>query len=101
MSESKVNRRDFVKTAAAAGAAFTILKDARSVYGTPANGHIQYGLIGSGGRGRSILKWAIDTGKEEKTPARALAVCDVYAKRTRLAKESVEKEYGAGSKCDS
>src|SRR5688572_31451063 len=100
MSESKVNRRDFVKTAVTAGAALTILKDARSVYGTPANGQIQFGLIGSGGRGRDILKWALDTGKDEKTPARALAVSDVYAKRVRLAKEYVMKEYGENSKCD-
>jgi predicted dehydrogenase len=100
MSESKVNRRDFVKTAVTAGAAFTILKDAASVYGTPANGQIQFGLIGSGGRGRDILKWAMDTGKEANTPARALAVSDVYAKRLRLAKEAVEKGYGEGSKCD-
>ena len=100
MSESNVNRRDFVKTAVGAGAALTILKNSRSVYGTPANGHIQFGLIGAGGRGSSILKWAIDTGKDEKTPAQALAVCDVYAKRMRLAKEAVMKLYGEGGKCD-
>ncbi len=98
--QAKVHRRDFVKTAIGAGAAITILKDSRSVYGTPANGHIQFGLIGSGGRGRDILKWAMDTGKETTTPARALAVSDVYAKRLRLAKEFVMKEYGEGSKCD-
>jgi predicted dehydrogenase len=100
MSTSRVNRRDFVKSAISTGAAITILKNARSVYGTPANGHIQFGLIGAGGRGNSILQWGIETGNEEKTPARAMAVCDVYAKRARLAKEAVEKKYGAGSKCD-
>ena len=90
MSDTKVNRRDFVKTAIGAGTAFTILKNSRSVYGTPANGHIQFGAIGVGGRGFSILNWAMKTGQEEKTPAKALAVSDVYAKRLRLAKEAVE-----------
>lgn len=90
MSDAKVNRRDFVKTAIGAGAAITILKNSRSVYGTPANGHIQFGIIGVGGRGFSILNWAMKTGQEEKTPAKALAVSDVYGKRLRLAKEAVE-----------
>ncbi len=90
MSETKVKRRDFVKTAIGAGAALTILKNSRSVYGTPANGHIQFGIIGVGGRGFDILNWAMKTGQEEKTPAKALAVSDVYAKRLKRAKELVE-----------
>src|SRR5215468_10565408 len=90
MSESKVNRRDFVKTAVGAGAVLTILKDSRSAYGTPANDQIQFGAIGVGGRGFSILNWAMTTGKDEKTPAKALAVSDVYGKRLRRAKVAVE-----------
>jgi predicted dehydrogenase len=52
-----------------------------------ANGRINVGVIGVGGRGRGLVEWAMRTGEQEKTPAQVVAVSDVYAKRLRLAKE--------------
>lgn len=86
MSDQKLNRRDFVKSAAAAGATATVL---RSVHGNVlgANGRVNIGLIGAGGRGRSLLDWAIKTGQQTENPAQVVAISDVYGKRLREAKE--------------
>ena len=49
---SKLNRRDFVKSAIGAGAALNVLGRAPMVLGDVrgANGHINIGMIGVGGR---------------------------------------------------
>jgi predicted dehydrogenase len=89
MQKVKLNRRDFVKTAVGAGVAASTLTRVRSASGRVlgANGRINLAVIGVGGRGRSLLDWAIKTGQGEKTPAQVVALSDVYAKRVRLAKE--------------
>ena len=52
MQPSGTNRRAFLKqTAATATVGWTILQNAASVYGTPANDKVILGLIGAGGRG--------------------------------------------------
>jgi predicted dehydrogenase len=89
MSDAKVNRRDFVKTALGATAAISTFNRASSVMGNPigANDHINVGLIGAGGRGRALLDWVMKTGEQPATAARVVAVSDVYGKRLRAAKE--------------
>ncbi|HKS39215.1 MAG TPA: Gfo/Idh/MocA family oxidoreductase [Blastocatellia bacterium] len=92
MSDMKVNRRDFVKLAVGAGLAASTLTSARSVSGNVigANGNINVGLIGVGGRGRGLLDWVMKTGEQPSTPARVVAVSDVYGKRLRAAKEAAK-----------
>jgi predicted dehydrogenase len=94
MSNMKVNRRDFVKSAVGAGVAVTAFSKLHSVRGDVigANGYINLAVIGVGGRGRSLLDWAMKTGAQEKTPARVVGVSDVYAKRLRMAKEFAKCE---------
>jgi predicted dehydrogenase len=91
MGESKLNRRDFVKSAVAAGAVAGILgKPALGNRVIGSNDRINVGLIGCGGRGHDLLNWVKVTGLMPETPAQLVAVCDVYAKRTRLASESAK-----------
>jgi predicted dehydrogenase len=85
MDNSKINRREFVKTAVGAGMAARAFSQMHSAQA--ANDRINIGVIGVGGRGRDLLGWAIKTGEQEATPARVVAVSDVYAKRLRAAKE--------------
>jgi predicted dehydrogenase len=94
MLKNRVNRRDFVKSAVGAGIAASALSKVRPVHGNiiGANGRINLAVIGVGGRGRSLLDWAIKTGQQEKTPAQVVAVSDVYAKRMRTAKEFAKCE---------
>ena len=89
MTDLKMNRRDFVKSAAGATAAFGALASAGSVSGRVlgANDRVNVGVIGVGGRGRALLDWVIKTGQMPNTPAQVVAVSDVYTKRMRQAKE--------------
>ena len=88
MANDKLNRRDFVKSAVAAGAVATVLgKPAISSRILGANDQINVAMIGVGGRGRDLLSWVRSTGAGPKTPAKVVAVCDVYAKRKRLMAE--------------
>jgi predicted dehydrogenase len=90
MSKVKLNRRDFVKSAVGAGVALKALGRAPGVMGNVAgaNDHINVAVIGVGGRGRDLLGWVMKTGEQPATPARVVAVSDVYAKRLRAAKET-------------
>jgi predicted dehydrogenase len=89
MSDSRINRRDFVKTAVTAGAAIGALTRSASanarVIGV--NDRINVGVIGVGGRGRGLLEWAMKTGEQPETAAKVVAVSDVYGKRLNQAKE--------------
>src|SRR6267143_3455940 len=89
---TKLNRREFVKSAVGAGAALNVLGRAPMVLGDVrgANGHINVALIGVGGRGADLLGWVMKTGEQPATPARVVAVCDVYAKRLGKAKETAK-----------
>ncbi|HKP86317.1 MAG TPA: Gfo/Idh/MocA family oxidoreductase [Blastocatellia bacterium] len=92
MSNMKVNRRDFMKTAAGASVAISTFNRARPVAGEVigANDRINVALIGAGGRGRALLDWVMKTGEQPSTPARVVAVSDVYGKRLRAAKEAAK-----------
>ena len=89
MDDVRINRRDFVKSKIGASAALGIL-GGPVVNGRPlgSNDRIYIGLIGCGGRGRDLLKWASDTGLRPNAPAQVVAVADVYEKRKRLAEEA-------------
>jgi predicted dehydrogenase len=92
MSNMRLNRRDFVKSAVGAGVAIKSLGRAPDVFGNVrgANDHINVAVIGVGGRGRDLLGWVMRTGEQPNTPARVVAVSDVYAKRLRGAKEAAK-----------
>jgi len=91
MTNDKLNRRDFVKSAVAAGAVASVLgKPVLSNRVIGANDRVNVGMIGVGGRGRDLLNWVRTTGMMPKTPAQIVAVCDVYAKRKRLAAEAAK-----------
>jgi predicted dehydrogenase len=89
---TKVNRRDFVKYAIGAGAAMKLMGRAPDAFGNVrgANNHINIGMIGVGGRGTDLLGWVMKTGEQPNTPARVVAVCDVYARRLSAAKEKAK-----------
>jgi predicted dehydrogenase len=93
MSDRKgVNRRDFVRTAMAAGSVASLAAGA-AAQNTPAagavagaNSRINIGMIGVGGRGSSLLRLILAMA-EERGDLQVTAVCDVYEKRKRLAQE--------------
>ena len=70
------NRRDFLKSSAIAGAPLFV---PRRAFG--ANDRISYGLIGSGGRGRSLNR------AFQKVGAQCVALCDVYEPHLDLARK--------------
>src|SRR4030095_11629427 len=89
---NKLNRRDFVKSALGASAAMNVLGRTPTVMGNVrgANEHINVALIGVGGRGNDLLEWVMKTGEQPTTPAKVVAVSDVYVKRLNKAKEKAK-----------
>lgn len=81
--ESKVQRRTFIKTAAATAAGLSIIP-ARTVRGTEANSTIEVGLIGCGGRGAWLGGLFNENG-----PARIVAICDYFRDRVDAAGEQL------------
>jgi len=69
---SSLNRRKFLKTAAQSGIGLGVASSMRASRILGANDRINLGLIGSGGRGRFLMKYFQDQGAE------VLALCDVY-----------------------
>jgi predicted dehydrogenase len=92
---SKIARREFVKTGAvAAGAAATFRYNVHAKI-VGANDRINIASIGVGGRGTSVMRWAMEVGSTTR-PAQVVAVCDVYQKRVNNAAKIVtEKQGGA------
>src|SRR6058998_2011288 len=92
-NESKLNRRDFVRTAVGAGvvlsAAVTKLSSKSRVIG--ANDRINTGVIGVGGRGSGLLREALRM-QEATQNVQVLAVSDVYTKRKNKAQEACKGE---------
>ncbi len=83
MSDNKMNRRQFIRNASAAAAAFAALgATGRKSYG--ANDKLGVGFIGAGGRGNSHMQsvhWLATDGKEA---VRIAAISDTF--KPRLAK---------------
>jgi len=90
--KSKLNRRDFVKTAVGAGmalgAAVVSLPAKARIIG--ANDRIHAGVIGVGGRGTGLLREALRL--QETENIQVLAVSDVYVKRKNRAQEMCKGE---------
>ena len=86
MSE-KIERREFIKRGATAAGAGAVIAH-RSVHARVlgANDRINLGVIGVGGRGTDIMRWAMETGQKHNN-AQVIAVSDVYRKRLRRAQE--------------
>ena len=91
MSENRppVNRRNFIKSAAAAGATLGMAhkalaqgqsQSASTARVLGANDRIQVGVIGTGGRGTYVAKQFSNVGKQDSS-CQIVAVCDVYQKR--------------------
>ncbi|OQC07543.1 MAG: Inositol 2-dehydrogenase/D-chiro-inositol 3-dehydrogenase [Candidatus Hydrogenedentes bacterium ADurb.Bin101] len=76
-----VERRDFLKTAATAATAFSILP-ARTVFGLDANNKVEIGIAGCGGRGSWIGRLF-----EQHGNAKVVAVHDYFKDRTDRARE--------------
>jgi predicted dehydrogenase len=105
MPGTELCRRDFVKAAAGAATAAVALTRPPRAFGRVigANDRINVGLIGAGGRGRSLLRWVMETGgqipqtqapgarsetlapPDPRLAAQVVAVCDVYVRRRRFA----------------
>ncbi len=103
------SRRDFLKQAgvgaatvggallAESAATTTLAQSKARVHFTTgrvlgANDRINIGCIGVGGRGSSVMRWAMRVG-ESSRPAQVVAVCDVYRKRLNRAKELSKAEF--------
>ncbi len=90
MSNDRKNRRDFLRTGLAVGAAaVTPVLKAHAAPGKSANGRIGVGFIGTGGRAQAHLD-ILEHFKEQGI-AETVAVCDVY--RPRL--EAASKKAGS------
>jgi len=79
----QINRRDFVKAAAALGVAGRV---------RGANDRINVGLIGAGARGTYVARTFAEIGKRDNS-CQVVAVCDVYRKRVSANKEFLAKSY--------
>lgn len=103
------SRRDFLKQAgvgaatiggallAESAATTTLAQSKARVHFTTgrvlgANDRINIGCIGVGGRGSSVMRWAMRVG-ESSRPAQVVAVCDVYRKRLNRAKELSKADF--------
>ncbi|MCL4692589.1 MAG: Gfo/Idh/MocA family oxidoreductase [Candidatus Hydrogenedentes bacterium] len=91
---SSRTRRDFLKLAAGAAIAPTILSR-RAAAATPANDRIGVAIIGSGGRGRTHVG-----GFQPFSDAQIRVVCDVNAVNRAAAKNRVDSMYG-NTDCES
>ncbi|HLJ17532.1 MAG TPA: Gfo/Idh/MocA family oxidoreductase [Bryobacteraceae bacterium] len=96
MSDEKksFDRRDFLKGASGVGVSLGLAKSAFAGRGAKmssrivgANDRIQIGVVGVGGRGSSDARSFERFGEENNNACKVVAVCDVYAKRKRLAAE--------------
>ncbi len=83
MNDPKETRRDFVKSAGLAAAAWTIVKPA-SVYGAPQNSKIKLGILGVGRRATNVGSYFAKSGHVEMA-----AVADVYDSQIEAARENL------------
>jgi len=80
--DTKSNRRNFIKTAAAASATVTILKP-QTVFGSKANSAVRMGIIGCGGRGKAVLSSMVNN-----TDCRIVAIADIFEDQLLKGKET-------------
>jgi predicted dehydrogenase len=89
-NNGSVGRRDFLKTAGAAGMSIGLANSALAGRGSKmsgrvigANDRINVGVIGTGGRGSYVASVFAKVG-EKNNSCQIVGVCDVYEKRKRL-----------------
>jgi predicted dehydrogenase len=89
-----VNRRDFVRTALAAGAVSGVAPHMAAAQAArpAASDQANVAVIGVGGRGTSLMRQLLTMG-EERGDVHVGAVCDVYEKRRQLAQEQSKAEF--------
>lgn len=95
MANNPVDRRDFLKTAAGVGTAFTAARSLMGAKGPSktssrivgANDRINVAVVGVGGRGSYLAGKFAKFGGENPNSCQIVAVCDVYEKRKREASE--------------
>jgi predicted dehydrogenase len=85
-STDTLSRRNFVKTAAAAGTGLMFVR-AESVRGTPANSTLGLGIIGCGGRGNYVGEEFITN-----TETRVVALADLFDDRLASTREHFDKK---------
>ena len=97
MSNSSVDRRDFLRTTAAAGAALTLTAaSARRVYG--ANENLRVAFLGVGGRCQQHLDVILQMQKEGKKVV-PVAVCDVWDGGPKLGSGKGRGLYPSAKRC--
>ena len=97
MAESgnnSLDRRDFLKTASAAGVTLSLANSAFGARGAKmsgrvigANDRINIGVVGVGGRGSYVANVFHHYGEKNNNACEIVAVCDVYEKRKKAAAE--------------
>jgi len=80
------SRREFIKTSALAGAAFTVLP-ASSVFSNKATARVRLGLIGVGLRGQSHLELAL-----RRDDVEVVAICDIQQRMIDMSLGLVAQE---------
>ncbi|MGA2629544.1 MAG: Gfo/Idh/MocA family oxidoreductase [Terriglobia bacterium] len=88
-SDSKIGRREFLGSAAAAAAGFMIIKP-ELVRGTAANSAVRLGILGCGGRGT-----AVGGGFVDNTTARVVALADLFADQLEAAEKNFNGQQAA------
>jgi len=73
--ETTLTRRNFLHSAAAAGAAFTVMSP-RTAFGAEANSAIRLGIIGCGGRGTGVI-----SSMAQNTNSQIVAIADIFEDR--------------------
>ena len=81
--DTSVNRRTFMKGAAAASTAFTIM-NSRNVFGAPANSSVRLGIIGCGGRGSNVISNMV-----KNNDASVVAVADLLEDKAMKGREAL------------
>ncbi|MDP2984560.1 MAG: Gfo/Idh/MocA family oxidoreductase [Candidatus Latescibacter sp.] len=83
--ENTVDRRTFLKTAAAASAAVTVLKPG-TVFGSAANSTVRLGIIGCGGRGTGVISSMV-----RNTDSRIVAIADLFEDQLTKGRENLNR----------
>jgi len=90
----RVNRRDFLKTAAAASAAVAVAGVVRPGY-VAESGALRIGLIGCGGRGTGAARQALRAGEVTGVETQLVALADVFKDRLDAARKGFESSKNA------
>jgi predicted dehydrogenase len=96
-NESPVDRRDFLKASAAAGAALSLTAaSAKRVYG--ANERLSIGFLGVGGRCQQHIDVILEM-QGKKLPVAPVAVCDVWDGDPELGSKKGRGLYPSAKRC--